>query len=68
MEKKKREMEVPFGWVDFGSHLLPVGVLAFEVWCFDRYKTIFPAFFISYVFFPFLDYMTPLDFRNPTPQ
>lgn len=66
--KNTKTVEVPFGWFDYLSHYFPIGIVLFEIHCFDTFKTIYPAFFISYAFFPLLDYLTPLDHRNPNTE
>ena len=66
--KSQTKIDVRMDLLEFISYFIPTGLILFGVWQFERTGTMFPIFWIIYALIPLLDYLTPLDLKNRTPE
>ena len=64
----KAQLDVRMDYLEFFCYFLPSALLLFGVWQFESTGTMFPIFWIIYALIPLLDYITPLDIKNRTPE
>lgn len=66
--KTRTRIDVEMDLVEYISYFIPPFLLWFGMWQFERTGTMVPMLWLSYALIPILDYLTPLDVKNRSPE
>ena len=67
-EVSKTKIDVRMDVIEYLSYFIAPFLLIFSMWQFERTGTMLPMLWIAYALIPLLDYISPLDIKNRTPE